>query len=1055
MSVLFNFFIERWRLALSMSIFAIIAGSFGILQMNKQAYPSVNTGSVVITTVYPGSSAIEVKNEVSRIIEDQLKEVDGLKDVTSVSQNGLSRIIIRVDIDEYDYKLVFDDIQKAVDKAGPLPSSLLDKPQVLEIKSDEIPILKIAIQGPHPGRGMDALAKTLKDDLELLDDVARVDLAGYSEREYQILLDPEQLSKFHISIPEVVRSIQNTIKDIPAGDIISEKTTTLVRVTGKSSKIDDLMKTVVRSNFNGQSIRISDIGTILDTSRDKDVLVEVDGKSSISATVVKKSASDTVKTVESIKPRLERFEKRLPESFSIKIYDNESERVQAKLGIAMNNAFIGFILVAFFLLIFFPNLAGVFTALSLPLVVMMTMGLIPYLGADFNNVTLLAIIISLGLLVDNSIVIGENYIRLRESGLTKIEAAKKGVAQFWLAITATSLTTIAAFVPMLVTKGVMGDFLKFIPYVVTVALAASLFESFILLPARLRFTMKSSHQSMKDTENDLNGLYVDQGWFGHIQRFFEKILSFGIRFRYFVVVSIGFLISGAIYVQARFNYFDVFPKNDVEIYFGRFETSPGASMQETLSLAKRLEQNVLSSLQASHGKGVIKHSVITIGHTQDSAFDAYANFGDHTGSLSLTLPREFAQKIKVNEILSTIRNIRPEGIQELSWTALAEGPPVGKALEITLVSNDPGQLMEASKLFKDELSLMKGVFDINDSFPEAIKEINFEVDQEKIAGSGLSLNDLGFALRSTLEGTWVSSLNIDGESVDVRVRYKDSARTNAELLGEVTIPNPRGYLVPAKKVARISESTNIPKITRYQFQDSVTVTAEVDNIHMTSVDLNIKANGIKDKIREKFPDIAFATLGQDESTRESVGSLMTAMFYAALAIFLILVFIFNSFLKPLLVLSAVPLSLVGTFLAFALHGIPLSFFALVGIVGLAGVVINGAIILISFIEDLKREGNLQGKQLLARAASARLRPVLVTTLTTVGGLMPTAYGLGGHDATLKPLALAMGWGLISGTILILMALPPLLAVLDDFTELFLRFFRIKPRYDGTQAQKSK
>lgn len=305
------------------------------------------------------------------------------------------------------------------------------------------------------------------------------------------------------------------------------------------------------------------------------------------------------------------------------------------------------------------------------------------------------------------------------------------------------------------------------------------------------------------------------------------------------------------------------------------------------------------------------------------------------------------------------------------------------------------------------------------------------VDQKKIAGVGLSLNDVGYAMRSSLSGTMASSLNIEGETVGIRVRFSEKAKNNQKNLANIKIPKPRGYLISTGKVARVEQGVSIPKYNRYQYQDSITVSAEVDNDNINSVTLNQKADLIKAELSKKYPEVSFVTLGQAESTKESVGSLLQAMIFAVLAIILILIFVFDSFVKPFVILTAIPLSLIGVFTAFVLHGIPLSFFALVGVVGLSGVVINGAIILVSFIDDLKKENLLKGTKLLARATSARLRPVLVTTLTTVGGLMPTAYGLGGDDPMLKPLTLAMAWGLISGTTLVLLTVPAIVAILDD------------------------
>jgi multidrug efflux pump subunit AcrB len=1021
-------------------LLAVLAGYISLHNMRRESFPPVNIGTVVVSTIYPGSSAKEVNDNVTQIIEDEIRQVAGLKDVSSVSQAGRSQIIIRIDIDNYDTSVVLQDIQEAVDRASPLPENLPDDPYVQELKSSEFPVFKMALVGPNENRQRDALGERFRDRLELVRGVSAVSLEGYSDREFHVLLDRDKMESLHVGIQEVITALSNRVRNIPAGYLELGDTEKLVRITGKTSDISSLEDIVIRSNFEGQKIVVSDIASVQDVYEEKLTQTLFNGEPAISVVVVKNQNADVIDTVDRIFPEIERFRSSLPEGFSLDVYLNEAESIQAKLDVAITNAMIGFVLVVVFLLVFFPSVAGIVTAMGLPLVALTTLGIMPLIGADFNKVTLLAIIITLGLIVDNAIVVSENFVRLVHSGMSKLDAAKQGVAQFWLPITATAMTTVAAFMPMIVTKGVMGDFIKYIPYIVTVALIVSLVECFLLLPARLRFSKISREDQISHSKDDEESLR-DSGWFGAVQDKFERFIRFTLRFRYLSVLAILGIVLGSCAVQKNYNYFDVFPAEDVQYYFARAEAAPGTSMAKTTEMMNEFRRRVYHVIEQEYGEQIINNSVITVGNTLTNVFDTTGKYGDNTGSVWIDIPLEIAVKTDTPTFLALLRKVGKNGFESVYWEPIADGPPVGKALEVTLSSDNEDQLMSAVASLKSHLNSISGVLDVEDDNSAGVPEINFELNHELLNGIGLSLSDVGFALRAALDGNVASNVNVDGENIDIRVRYDSKYRTNVDNILATSLMDRAGNLIQISNIAKVKESLNFPKIKRYQYKRAISVSADVDNDAMNSVKLNQLVRQYQSKAVNDFPDVTYSYLGQDESTKESVSSLMQAFLFAIFGIFIILIFLFDSYSLPLVVLLSIPLGLVGVFLSFFAHGRPLSFFAIVGIVGLSGVVVNDSIILVSFIQELKAKGKLKGRDLLARVTSARLKPVLVTTLTTVGGLLPTAYGLGGYDSTLIPLTLAMGWGLMSGTLLVLITVPNVLAVKDDVVALIKKPFK--------------
>ncbi len=1044
MQSLFVFFIERWRLAFAMAAVAILLGALGAGRLNRESFPSIQTGDVVMNTIYPGSSAVEADENVAQLLEEEIRSVVGIKDATSISEPGRSRTIVRVDIDRYDVDEVVEDIENAVGRAGPLPETLPADPLVDEINSAEFPILKIALFGPEAsiaadgGRQRDRLADELAESIEFVESVARVDLEGYADREFQILASREALDRNQVGIREVVQAVRARVQDIPAGNLEDATQEKLVRLTGQVTDTRELENIVIRSNFQGYNIRVKDVARVVDASEERELNFYFNGQPATALIVVKKESGDTIQTVDEIAPILTDFRERLPDGYELVIYDDEAKRVYDRLMIVIGNAVIGFVLVLVFLLIFFPGSTGLVTSLSLPLAIFATIGMMPFFGANFNTITMMALVISLGLMVDNAIVVSENYIRLRHQGLPPLEAAKQSVIQFWLPITATALTTIAAFVPMMLTLGVMGQVIASIPVVVTIALSASLIESFILLPARLRFTMRKDATADNAGNESPATPAINQrdelegGWFGRLRDRFEAFVHACLRMRYLTMGAITALLAAAILVTAYGNQFEIFPQEDVEIYTVKLEAAQGTPAAKTAAMAIELADRLVAEI----GSDKIGDIALTVGTTQTEINDSYAKYGDHTANMTLVFPIEIAKGQKTESVLKRMRSVPGGDFVSVSYLARAAGPPVGKALDVTISGPDFSELVAAVADFKQRIGAYEGVFDVLDDNVQGADEITFAVDYPLLARVQLSNQELGLALRTALEGEVASTVNADGEEVDIRVRYSPEDRVGLQDVARTSLADRSGNLIPVGNVARLREAPGPAQRKRYEYQRAITVSADVDNVNMTSVRLVSIARELQLDIQKQYPEIRFDYLGQAESSSESVQSLMQAMGVAVIAILLILVFLFDSYRNPLIVLSTIPLGLVGVSFAFYLHSKPFSFFALVGIVGLAGVVVNAAILLVSYAEVLRKERpEMNTIDLLARATSARLKPVMVTTLTTVAGLLPTAYGLGGYDPVLVPLTLAMAWGLISGTLLALLSVACSLAIFDDLDRL--------------------
>ncbi len=1019
MTSLIRFFVENPKLTLTLSFIIFISGILGLGSLNREENPPVDFATATIVSIYPGASPDEVEEQITNKIEEEIRSVEGVRDVRSFSKSGMSSIVIRVEMDGYDTGEVMDELQRALQKAR-ITAPLRDPPVFTRINAKEIAIYEFGLVGPNQNRQRDILAEDLQDLLENTKGVSKVELTGYNEREFKILLNREKMERYQVGVEEVFSAVQRRNQDSPAGYIEKGDERYLVRVRGRVRNIEEMANIVVRSNFNGQSILIKDIAEAIDSMRDPEIISKVNGEEATILSVKKMARADSITIVDSLQGPINKFKEKLPDGFKIVAYNNEADRVEFRLDIVSTNALTGLILVIITLLSFLPGWVGIMSAMSMPLAICATLGLMPILGANFNVITMMAIVIVLGMLVDNSIVITENYARHRAEGKPPKEAAFVAAHEFWMPISATAMTTVAAFLPMLVTKGVMGEFIKWIPIVVTTTLLVSLFESFILLPARLQFTIK---------KDPLPGEAQKTNWFDRYVLKFEGVVRKCIRHRYLVSVGIIAALVGSLVLTAVGNRFELFPKDDVEYYGTRFEAPVYTPIESVKEMAEGLEDKIKAAIGAEN----VKAQTTKIGTSQINVGDPQAKTANYVGMVFTVVHKDAAQLLDVDQVLQNLRAIPKDPFKIMTHEAVAGGPPVGKPLNVVFRSSSDSELSGMVSQIKKELNQIEGVFNIEDDIVISGTEYEIDLDQTMMARLGISTAAVGSVLRTALQGEVASELQLGSDNFYLMVRYEPEDRSTLDSLSNTTVMDPRGNHIPLKNFAKIKKSEGPSDIKHYNYLRAVTVSADIKPELITSAQLNAKVRELYANLAGDYPRVALEFGGEEENTKESMESLASAMGIAILGIFAILVFLYRGFTRPFLVFSTFFLGFIGVSVAFFLHGRPLSFLALIGVVGLAGVVINAAIVLVSFLdESVKTDAPLEEyHDQVAKATSLRLRAIAVTTITTVVGLMPTAYGLGGADQLLVPMTLALSWGLVSGTLLTLIWIPCIYTILND------------------------
>ncbi len=1032
MKFFIDFFLKNFKLTLVLTLFLIVLGLQGLNRMNAESWPQVDFAIATITTNYKGASPEDIEALITKPIEDEIRTVSGLKDVKSISQTGISTIIVRIDMDNVDEKEVMDDLQKAVQRVSKLPADLEQQPLFTEIKSDEFPAIQISVVASGDNRLRDRIADLLKTQIEDIDAVKDVRLTGFREREFTIELDLKKMDSFHIGVPEVLEKLQSRNISIPGGDVEKGSHKDLVRLNAKVQNEDDLKEVIVRSTFSGDVIKLSEIAKVADGAEDPRTLTSYNGRASVNMIVNKKGGADTLKLAAAVRELLERFKKTYQGQAEFFIYLDEGDKVADKLSTLSSNAASGLILLLIFLMIFMPGWIGIMTALSLPIGIMTVFGLMPLFGLNLDSISILAFIIAMGNLVDNSIVISDNFVQLKRQGFETIPAIKKSVLDLWAPITATVLTTIASFMPMLVTKGVMGKFIAPIPIVVTLALLVSLVESFFLLPMRLSFVGNLVKKAEVGEEH----------WFDNWKNKFEVFMRWVVNHKYITVGSCSGLIVAAFLMIIFANKFILFPAEQTEIYLARIESPRGTPIETTLKSGTELSQTIQKELGPW-----VKSVAVKSGSSKDRPDDPKGGEGDSQGMVVIYASDEAKFNVPHTEFLAKLREIETKKYGRVEFEEMVNGPPVGSPINATFRSDNPIELDSVVKTVIDKLKNIDGVIDLKvDDFVDA-DEVLVKIDYETADRLGVKVADIGNTIRTALGGIFVSDVTLNNKEVNLNVKFMDDYKEVTQDLQEIKVMDTKGNLIPLGRIAKFVKSPGTPQIKRFDFKRSKAVVGGIDEAKTTAFKVNSVIKKEWETLGIKHPEVSLVFGGVEESTQESMQSLFDALILALIGIFALLVFMFHSFLRPFIIMMTIPLGLIGFSVAFFLHGKPISFMALIGIIGLAGIIVNSGIVLIEFIEIARREG-MALNEALVKASSQRLLAVVATAFSTMLGLFPTAYGIGGKDEMLIPITLAMAWGLASGTILTLIFIPPAYAIIEDWVN-FLKRVPLLDRFLST------
>ncbi|MCB0377718.1 MAG: efflux RND transporter permease subunit [Bdellovibrionales bacterium] len=1029
MKRLIEFFARQGLFSELITVLVIGVGLFTLFKINRETFPNVQYDIITVNTVFPGSASSEVEKLITNPLEQELKEVDGIKKMFSVSMEGLSYIIIQLDPDQVSQEEAKVDVQDVVDRFKDLPEQAED-PIITALESKIFPVVEVGVSGGTDPFELKEVARYIEEEIETMPEVARVDRKGEQEYEVRVEISAQKLKEYQLSFTEVIRALKEQNVSIPGGDFTRlqegiEKDV-IVRTDGQFDDVDGVKKTVIRSNDLGSPIVLGDIANVYMSLKEIQITHRVNGDPAIRLVVMKKEKADAIALIDNLKKLInERLDQEKIKNVHLEYVNDMSFLIRRRLGVLSNNMLVGLVLVVVMLSIFLPVRVSLVTAIGIPFSFLGTMWFFYSNGVSLNLITMMGLIIVVGMLVDDAIVVTENAVRHMEEGNDPMTGAIKATQQIWAAVFASVMTTVLAFFPMAIMSGIFGKFVSYIPIGVICALLISLLECYFILPYHIGRWVR-----LKDVAKPEKGFKAafDKMWVRLIASY-GVVLEWITCFRYLVFAGfIAFLFISVLNIKHNMRLV-LFPPKGIDQFLVKVKAPNGTSLEQTTELLKPIEK-VIGTLS----KEELRNFVTSVGEQRQRP-DEPGDRGSHVGQVMVYLTPESGRERSAEEIIEDIRGkVKVSDQLKVIFNQINPGPPVGAPVNVGVRGENYERIMLLVNEITDELKDYDGVKDLSHNFSKGKEQLIVRVNPKESLSVGLSAATVGTSVMAAFEGVIATSIKSLDDEIDIRVTLPKAEQKGRAGIAGLQVLNPFGKLVRLDQIADFESEQGIESYFHVNNKRQVNVNGEVDVTKTSATEVSNYIRGKVEEYRKKYPDLSLDFGGEDEDTKESLDSLKRAFILALVLIYFLLILTFQSFVWPLIIVLVIPIGAVSVAWALFFHGQPLSFMGMLGVVALAGVIVNNAIVFVDFVMKEREEG-IDGHQSIILAGQKRLRPILLTTLTTVCGILPTAYGIGGMDPFVVPIALSLGWGMFLGSGLASFFLPAFVAIFDDIRSL--------------------
>ena len=1004
-----------------LTLIVIILGGVSLSKLSIDLLPNIEVPVAVVTASYEGVGPQEIESMITKPLEEAVATVGNIDRISSISSEGNSVVVA-----EFNYGTDMDfatlEMREKVDLIkGFLPEEASD-PMVMRIDPNMMPIVQIAIYNSGDLAHVQSFAEdVLKPRLERIDGVASVDISGGYKNRVEIKIDQQKLDGYGITTSYIAQIIGAENLNLPGGQVKKGIQELNIRTLGEFESIDDI-KMLPITLPNGGVVYLGDIAEVQLVKEDLKTISRVNGNNSINISIQKQSGKNTVKVANEVRKELDKIKEEYP-TVHIDIVLDQSDFIELSIQNVIDSAILGAILAIIILFIFLRNIRTTLViGVSIPISIIATFILLYFNDITLNLMTLGGLALGVGMLVDNSIVVLENIYRFREQGFNRIEAAIKGASEVSMAVMASTLTTIAVFFPIVFVEGITSTIFKELAITVTLSLVASLVVALTLVP------MLSSKLLVVDEGKKKLRLFrfINSGFdriFNSIDLRYRKILNWALDHRKSTVI-----IALAVFVVSMASIFSLgaefLPAMDQGQFMVNVSLPVGSELHSTNEVLTEIEEKLKEIDE-------IQSVFTTVG--SGGMMGGSSSSGSVTGILKPLDQRTVSTDHVVKQVRELVKDIPGAeiNVEALSNSMMGFG---GSPITVEIKGDDLKTLEEISEDFKKIIGEVEGATEVKTSLSEGIPEVQIRINREKASQYGITSGQIASAVRGLVSGTVATRYKFEGDEIDVVIKGDDILRESISNLETVPIDTPYGVSVPLSQVAEIIVEKGPITINREGQSRVVSVTGQIVDRDLASITRDIEAKLSKYNMPQGY---SYEFGGQNELLNEAFTDLVLALILAVILVYMVMASQFESLLHPFIIMFSVPLAFSGGALALFLTGIPLSVPAIIGFIILAGIVVNNAIVLVDYINTRRSEGE-ERREAVVNAGPIRLRPILMTTLTTVLGLVPLALGLGEGAEMEQPLAIAVIGGLSLSTVLTLVLIPVLYTIFDDIAGFFRR-----------------